>query len=804
MRAERLSFFLFPRRTAPLKPPHYLEVSKNIRIFVALTNQTYKMKKLITLVIGLLIAANISAQTYKNPKATVQERVEDLIARMTLEEKIGQMNQFLGLEYLKTNRANLEHGDAKNKNENVFYPHTPIQQIEDWTRQGLIGSYLMVFTAEEANRLQQLAMKSRLGIPLLFGIDAIHGNAMCDGMTTYPSNINAACSFNPELTRKIARETAEEMTTVGMRWAFNPNVEVARDPRWGRVGETFGEDPYLVGIMGEQIIKGLQRNLDQPTDVLACIKHFVAGSQPLNGKNVSPADLSERTLREIFFPPFKTGVQAQAATLMAAHNEVNGIPCHTNKWLLQNVLREEWKWPGFIVSDWMDLEHIWEVHKTAPNMKEAFRQAINAGIDMHMQGIHWQEMVGELVKEGKISEERIDQSVRRILTTKFQLGLFEKTYTDEKLRKKICQSQQHLNTALQAAREGIVLLKNQNQTLPIQESKYKKILVTGVNANSQNILGDWSNWMGDKTSTVLKGLKEIAPNTQFLFADQGNNPRYMKQENIDKAVEMAKECDLNIIVAGEYMPRSDWNNRTDGENLDRSDINLVGLQEQLIQRLHATGKPTILVLINGRPLSTEWAAEHIPAIIEAFAPGIQGGKAVAEIIYGKVNPSAKLAITIPRNTGQIVKVYNEKPAAAFHPFTLTQDTPLYPFGYGLSYTQFKYSDITLSSREINANGELQATINLTNTGDREGTEIVQLYIRDCYSNVSRPVKELKDFMRVSLQPGETKTLTFTLPAHKLAYYNEDMEWTVEPGEFEIMIGSSSADEDLSKKTFLVK
>ena len=452
----------------------------------------------------------------------------------------------------------------------------------------------------------------------------------------------------------------------------------------------------------------------------------------------------------------------------------------------------------------MDLEHIWEVHKTAPNMKEAFRQAINAGIDMHMQGIHWQEMVSQLVEEGKISEERINQSVRRILTTKFQLGLFEKPYTDEKLRKKICQSQQHMNTALQAAREGIVLLKNQNQTLPIQESKYKKILVTGVNANSQNILGDWSNWMGDKTSTVLKGLREIAPNTQFFFADQGNNPRYMKQENIDKAVEMAKECDLNIIVAGEYMPRSDWNNRTDGENLDRSDINLVGLQEQLIQKLHATGKPTILVLINGRPLSTEWAAEHIPTIIEAFAPGIQGGKAIAEIIYGKVNPSAKLAITIPRNTGQIVKVYNEKPAAAFHPFTLTQDTPLYPFGYGLSYTQFKYSDITLSSPEINANGELQATINLTNSGEREGTEIVQLYIRDCYSNVSRPVKELKDFMRVSLQPGETKTLTFTLPAHKLAYYNEDMEWTVEPGEFEIMIGSSSADEDLIKKTFLVK
>lgn len=762
------------------------------------------MKKLLILIIGLMLSSLLSAQIYKNPSIPVKDRVEDLLKRMTLDEKIGQMNQFLGLEYLKTNRANLDKGDAKNKNENVFYPHTPIAQIETWTKQGIIGSYLMVFTAEEANHLQRLAMQSRLGIPLLFGIDAIHGNAMCDNMTTYPSNINAGCSFDPELTYRIARETAEEMVTVGMRWAFNPNVEVARDARWGRVGETFGEDPYLVSVMGEQIVKGLQRNLDQPTDVLACIKHFVAGSQPLNGKNVSPADVSERTLREVFFPPFKTSIDARAATLMVAHNEVNGIPCHTNKWLMQDILRKEWKWPGFIVSDWMDLEHIWEVHKTASSMKEAFFQAINAGLDMHMQGIHWQDMVRELVREGRISEERINLSVRRILTTKFKLGLFEHPYTDETLRAKVCQSKQHMNTALEAARESIVLLKNEGEILPLSENKYRKILVTGINANSQNILGDWSNWMGEKTSTVLKGLKEVARNTEFVFVDQGINPLYMKEENIDRAVEQSQKCDLNLIIAGEYMPRSDWNNRTDGENLDRSDLNLVGLQDELIKKLQATGKPTILVLINGRPLSVEWATEHIPAIIEAFAPGIQGGKAIAEILYGKVNPSAKLAITIPRNVGQTVKVYNEKPAAAFHPFTLTDDSPLYPFGYGLSYTKFNYSNMRLSASEISRNGEFEVSIDLSNTGTREGTEVVQLYIRDCYSNVSRPVKELKDFRRVYLSPGESQTVSFTIPAEKLAYYNEDMEWTVEPGEFEIMIGSSSADTNLLKESIMVK
>lgn len=763
------------------------------------------MKKLLILIIiGLMLSSLLRAQTYKNPNIPVKDRVEDLLKRMTLDEKIGQMNQFLGLEYLKTNRANLDKGDAKNKNENVFYPHTPISQIEAWTKQGIIGSYLMVFTAGEANRLQRLAMQSRLGIPLLFGIDAIHGNAMCDNMTTYPSNINAGCSFDPELTYKIARETAEEMVTVGMRWAFNPNVEIARDARWGRVGETFGEDPYLVSVMGEQIVKGLQRNLDQPTDVLACVKHFVAGSQPLNGKNVSPADISERTLREIFFPPFKTGIDAGAATLMVAHNEVNGIPCHTNKWLMQEILRKEWEWPGFIVSDWMDLEHVWEVHKTAPSMKEAFFQAINAGLDMHMQGIHWQDMVKELVQEGRISEERINQSVRRILTTKFELGLFEHPYTDETLRAKVCQNEQHMSTALKAARESIVLLKNEGEILPLSENNYRKILVTGVNANSQNILGDWSNWMGDKTSTVLKGLKEVAKNTEFIFVDQGINPLYMKEENINRAVELSRKCDLNLIIAGEYMPRHDWNNRTDGENLDRSDLNLVGLQDELIKKLQATGKPTVLVLINGRPLSTEWAAEHIPAIIEAFAPGIQGGQAIAEILYGRVNPSAKLAITIPRNVGQTVKVYNEKPAAAFHPFTLTDDSPLYPFGHGLSYTKFKYSNMRLSTNKTSKDGKFEASIDLSNTGTREGTEVVQLYIRDCYSNVSRPVKELKDFRRVSLKPGESQTVSFTIPAEKLAYYNENMEWTVEPGEFEIMAGSSSADINLLKKSITVK
>lgn len=743
-------------------------------------------------------------EIYKNPSAPVEERVEDLLSRMTLEEKVGQMNQFVGIEHIKANSASMTEEELKNNTANAFYPGVTEKDVERWTEQGLIGSFLHVLTIEEANYLQSLAMKSRLQIPIIFGIDAIHGNANAPDNTVYPTNIGLACSFDTEMAYKIARQTAKEMRAMNMHWTFNPNVEVARDPRWGRVGETFGEDPYLVTLMGVESVKGYQGDLNRPEDVLACIKHFVGGSQPINGTNGSPTDLSERTIREIFFPPFKAGVDAGAMSLMTAHNELNGIPCHSNEWLMQDVLRNEWKFPGFVVSDWMDIEHIHDLHATAENLKEAFYQSIEAGMDMHMHGIHWNEMVVELVKEGRLSEKRITESVRRILDIKFRLGLFEQPYADEKKSMEIRLSAEHRATALEAARNSIVLLKNDG-VLPLDASKYKRVLVTGINANDMNVLGDWSAVQkNENVSTILQGLQQIAPDTRFDFVDQGWDPRNMDQRKVNEAAALAKQVDLNIVVAGEYMMRFRWADRTDGEDTDRSDIDLVGLQNELIEKVAASGKPTILILVNGRPLGVEWAAENLPAIVEAWAPGMYAGQAVAEILYGKVNPTAKLAITIPRSVGQVQMIYNHKPSQYFHPYVVKPSTPLWPFGHGLSYTTYDYSDLRISSKEIAADGTVDVQVKITNTGNRDGVEITQLYIRDTYSSVTRPVKELKDFARIPLKAGESKVVTFTITPDKLGFYDKNMKWIIEPGEFKIMVGPSSSDEALLTETFTVK
>lgn len=743
-------------------------------------------------------------EMYKDPSVPVKDRVEDLLSRMTLEEKVGQMNQFVGIEHIKANSAVMTADELKNNTANAFYPGVTDKDVERWTAQGLIGSFLHVLTIEEANHLQSLAMKSRLQIPIIFGIDAIHGNANAPDNTVYPTNINLACSFDTAMAYKIARQTAKEMRAMNMHWTFNPNVEVARDARWGRVGETYGEDPYLVTLMGVESVKGYQGSLNGKEDVLACIKHFVGGSEPINGTNGSPTDLSERTLREVFFPPFKAGVEAGAMSLMTAHNELNGIPCHSNEWLMQDVLRGEWKFPGFVVSDWMDIEHIHDLHATAENIKEAFYQSIMAGMDMHMHGIHWNEMVVELVKEGRIPESRIDESVRRILDIKFRLGLFEQPFADTSKSMKVRLSKEHRETALEAARNGIVLLKNEG-VLPLDASKYKKVLVTGINANDMNVLGDWSAVQKEENvTTILEGLRQVAPGTAFDFVDQGWDPRNMDPAKVAEAEKRAKEADLNIVVAGEYMMRFRWTDRTDGEDTDRSYLDLVGLQNELIRKVAASGKPTILILVNGRPLGVEWAAQHLPAIVETWAPGMYAGQAVAEILYGKVNPSAKLAITIPRSVGQLQMIYNHKPSQYFHPYAVKPSTPLWPFGYGLSYTSYKYDDLKLSAKEVSQNQNVEVSVKVTNTGQRDGVEIVQLYIRDKYSSVTRPVKELKDFARVALKAGESKVVTFTITPDKLAFYDKKMKWIVEPGEFVVMAGASSADESLLKETFILK
>ena len=427
-----------------------------------------------------------------------------------------------------------------------------------------------------------------------------------------------------------------------------------------------------------------------------------------------------------------------------------------------------------------------------------------AGMDMHMHGVYWNEYVCGLVREGRIPERRIDESVRRILEMKFRLGLFEHPYADEGKTMEVRLCDEHRQTALEAARKSVVLLKNDG-LLPLAPEKFRRVLVTGINADDHNILGDWSaEQKPENVVTVLEGLKAVSPQTDFVFVDQGWNPRKMTRSQVDKAAALARTCDLNIVVAGEYMYRGRWTERTSGEDTDRSDIDLVGLQNELIRKVAASGKPTVLVLVSGRPLGVEWAAEHLPALVNAWEPGMYGGQAVAEILYGKVNPSGKLAVTMPRSAGQVQMIYNHKPSQYFHPYSGTPSTPLYPFGYGLSYNRYEYSDLKLDKTEISSGDSVKVMVTVKNAGTMYGEEIVQLYIRDRFSSVTRPVKELKDFARVSLAPGESKTVEFAVTPEKLSFLDMNLRPVVEPGEFIVMTGSSSADEDLLKTSFYVR
>ena len=738
---------------------------------------------------------------YKDPSQPIEKRVESLLSQMTLEEKVGQMNQFCGVQHVEKRDKKLQ---ADNQDAQGYYPGINADTLRVWTKKGLIGSYLHVLTPEEANELQALAMQSRLGIPLILGIDAIHGNCLAPDNTAYPTSLTLACSFDPEMVYKIARQTAKEMRAMNMHWTFNPNIDVARDARWGRCGETFGEDTYLVGQMGLALTKGLQGDMKGNDDVLACIKHCIADSQPINGANHAPSDISERTLHEIFLPPYELNIrEGNAGSLMTAHNEINGVPCHKSKWLMEDKMRKEYGFKGFVVSDWMDIERIHTLHKAAPSRKEAYYQSIMAGMDMHMHGLHWNEEVVELVREGRIPMSRIDESVRRILTAKFRLGLFENPYCNAEEGKKIRMCEEHRATALQAARNSIVLLKNDG-ILPLDITKYKRVLVTGINADDENIMGDWSApQKPENVTTILEGLRQVAPNTEFVFVDQGKSPKLMKQENVDEAARMACTADLNIVVAGETSLRARSKVKTCGENQDRAEIHLYGLQQDLVKQVAASGKPTILVIVAGRPQAVVWENDNLPAIVCAWEPGMVGGQAVAEILYGKVNPAGKLAITIPRTAGQVQMYYNHKPSHYRYKLQDIPNEPLFPFGHGLSYTTYEYSDLQLSKKEISNKENIEVSVTIKNTGARDGVEIAQLYIRDCYSDVTRPVKELKGFERVALKSGESKRVTFTLtPAH-LQYYNLEMQRVVEPGTFKVMVGPSSRTKDLLTAEFEV-
>jgi beta-glucosidase len=758
------------------------------------------------LTIGLLMSVTSYAlEPYKNSDLSDEARVDDLLSRMTLIEKVGQMSQFVGPEHIARSEKNMTIEEMQAGDTFGIYPNLHSSQIPDVIKKGRVGSFLHVKNPSEANFLQKHASQSRLGIPLLIGIDAIHGNGLVTGATIYPSPITMASSWNLDLVKQANIETAKEIRVNGAHWAFTPNIDIARDARWGRVGETFGEDKFLVSEMGVAVIDGLQQgDFSSDTSVLSTAKHFVAGSDPINGLNLSPMDVSMRSLREDYFPPFKRAIDAGAFTLMAAHNEVNGVPAHGNRFLLTEVLRDEWDFQGFVVSDWLDVERLKTYHRTAKTFKEAVYQSVDAGMDMHMHGPKFLTPLVRLVKQGRISESRIDAAVRPILLAKFRLGLFENALVDESAAKELMFNEEHKQTALELARQGIVLLKNSNDILPLPAGK--RIFITGPNADNHSIMGDWVlPQPKENIVTMVEGLREVAKgSTKIDYFDLKGSVKSIQPKQIAKAAKKAKSADVAIVVVGSNPLRYDRKGKTSGENVARSSIGLFGQQLELVQAIQASGTPTIVVLVNGRPLAEPWIVDNVDALIEAWEPGAMGGQALAEIVFGEVNPSGKLPITVPYSVGHMQAIYNHKPSALVRKYADAPTSNLYEFGYGLSYSKFEYNNVRLANPRIKNNQSTKVFVTVKNTGDFTGDEVVQLYIRDKFSEVTRPVKELKGFKRVSLKPGEERVVDFEINPDMLAYYNLKMNWVVEPGDFKIMLGSSSRKSDLKSVNLKVK
>lgn len=754
---------------------------------------------------SILIAISfvVISQDYLDPTISTDQRVDDLMSRMTLDEKIAQMCQYVGLEHMKAAEKKLTVEQMKHSDAQGFYLGLFSPDIARMTTEGKIGSFLHVVTPEEANHLQELAQKSRLKIPLLIGIDAIHGNGLVLGATIYPSPISLAATWDDQLQYTIGRQTAIEMRATGSHWAFTPNIDVMRDARWGRTGETYGEDPFLVGNMGVQTILGMQTEDFTGSDkVIACAKHLIAGSESLNGLNSAPTDVSTRTLMEIFLPPYYRAIkEAKVFSIMAAHNEINGIPCHSDKFMMTDLLRNEWGFDGFYVSDWNDVERIHSIHYTAEDFKEASKLAVAAGLDMHMHGPLFADYIEELVNNKELALSRVEYACSKILEAKFKLGLFENPFVKiEEVASKV-RTSEHQKTSLEAARKAITLMKN-NGVLPLGKHKPRKIFITGPNANNMTILGDWvSPQPEDNMTTIYEGVNALAQEKGYevIYFDSGQRSRLMKDQDISKAEELSKDADIHVLVLGENSFRHDWPNKTTGENIDRASFTLSGKQLKLAKSIKAKGKPLIVVYVSGSPIAEPWIENNAAAIINAWEPGNFGGQAVAEVLFGEINPSGKCPMTIPRTVGQLQMVYNHKPSMYKHKYHTEKKTPLYHFGHGLSYTTYEYSKPIVLGKLYGPTDKITVSVNIKNTGKKKGEEIVQLYIRDKVSQVTRPVMELKGYRRVMLKPGETQTVTFELDANSLAYYNMVYDWVVEKGEFEIMVGGSSKVKTLKKE-----
>ncbi len=765
-------------------------------------------------------ASSVKVPVYKDSAVPIARRVADLLSRMTLEEKAAQMMCIWQEKSTKIQDANGDFDLAKAKKH--FGHGRGLGQIARPSDAGSKPTDAGIGksprgTAELTNAIQKFFIEhSRLGIPVFFHEECLHGHAAI-GATSFSQPIGLGATFNPELVQSLYAMAAEETRVRGAHQALTPVVDVARDPRWGRVEETFGEDPYLVTQMGIAAVRGFQGDatFTGRKHVVATLKHFAAHGQPESGQNCAPVNVSMRVLRETFLQPFKAAIQkAGAISVMASYNEIDGVPSHASQWLLRDVLRKEWGFTGFIVSDYYA---IWELgnrpdthgHFVAADKKESCALAVKAGVNIEFPEPDCYLHLVELVRKKVLKESDLDGLVAPMLYWKFKLGLFENPYVDPAEADRVVGSAANRKLALQGARETITLLKNEDHLLPLDPSRLKTIAVIGPNADRE-LLGGYSGKPA-YFNTVLEGIRaKVNGKVQVPFAEGCKitiggswnqdlvTPAKVEEDRklIAEAVSVAAEADVVVVCLGgnEQTSREAWSRNHMG---DRTTLDLVGRQEGLINALLMTGKPIVVILFNGSPLSINSFSQNVPAILECWYLGQECGQAVAEVLFGDYNPAGKLPITVPRSAGHLPSFYNYKPSAR-RGYLFDDVSPLYPFGYGLSYTTFTFKKLRLEKKKIGLKGKTRVLVDVTNTGKRAGSEVVQMYIRDCVSSVTRPVKELKGFQKVFLHPGETRTVALEIGPESLAFYDLDMKYTVEPGEFEIMVGNSSRDEDLQK------
>lgn len=710
-------------------------------------------------------------------RKTIDQRVDSVLRLMTLEEKVGQLNQYSG-DWISTG------------------PITSDGDKQDQIRKGQIGSMLNIMGVRHTRQLQEMAMQSRLRIPLLFGQDVIHGYK-----TTFPIPLAEAASWDMDAIQLAARVAATEASAAGIHWTFAPMVDIARDPRWGRVMEGAGEDPYLGSLIAKARVHGFQgRGLGYTDAVMACAKHFAAYGAAVGGRDYNSVDMSERQLWETYLPPFKAALDAGAATFMNSFNDLNGIPATGNSYLQRDILKGKWKFTGFVVSDWGSVGEMIQ-HGYVKDNYEAALSAITAGSDMDMESRSYKNHLAQLVKEKKVPIALVDDAVRRVLRKKFELGLFDDPYrfSDASREQAALNNPAHTRAARDMAAKSIVLLKNQNQLLPLKKQNNRIAFIGPLVKEVKQNLGFWSIEMPDDSSYIVSQwqgmVNKLGGTSQLLYA-KGCGIEDSSRAGFAEAVQVAGQADVVVLSVGERRDMS-------GEAKSRSSIRLPGVQEELIKTIIATGKPVVVLINAGRPLVFDWVADNAPAILYTWWLGSEAGNAIADVLFGDYNPSAKLPITFPRSEGQIPVYYSHfntgRPATSdkdrFYRSAYIDESiyPKFEFGYGLSYTSFEYSNLKLNKKEMKKADSIVVTMDVANTGRYAGEEVVQLYLRDRVGSVVRPVKELKDFKKLLLQPGEKKTIRFVIGKEKLSFYNAKLKWDAEPGDFDLMIGSSSAD-----------